>query len=250
MESSVSREEKVCFLCGRVGGYMLRFERWTEKERAYVLHHLELPPPKNAVTCKKDKLEARRHCNDNSHIPKWKKQINDEQTYSYIHPNCKATSKEDRIIHSPFTEDTIKAYLDLHTIPHQQPYTMCRKHYYYVYNAIHRPVICASCGAKPKAGHRFDRHSPDTYHISRLLQTTDTEVKLTKDDYICYNCYKIHLSILKNVKLSNDFLEEKIRSWLSTYHDTSTDRLTKSILRAVLVVSDNLLHIVHCYFLK
>ena len=47
---------------------------------------------------------------------------------------------------------------------------------------------------------------------------------------------------MKNVRLSNDFLEEKIHSWLITYHDTSTDRLTKSILRAVLVVSDNLLH--------
>ena len=64
---------------------------------------------------------------------------------------------------------------------------------------------------------------------------------------MCYNCCKIHLSILKYVKLSNDFLEEKIHSQLSAYHGTSTDRLTKSILRAVYVVSDNLLH--HCVLL-
>ena len=37
-------------------------------------------------------------------------------------------------------------------------------------------LLCASCGTKPKAGNRFDGHSPDADHVSRLLQTTDTEV--------------------------------------------------------------------------
>ena len=52
--------KKVCYLCGRVGGYMIRFERWSEKEKDYALAHLDTPPPRNSVTCKKDKLEAKR----------------------------------------------------------------------------------------------------------------------------------------------------------------------------------------------
>ena len=53
---------------------------------------------------------------------------------------------------------------------------MCRKHYYDIYNAIHRPAICASCGTKSKAGHRFDRYTLLMHITLRLLQTTDTEV--------------------------------------------------------------------------
>ena len=33
MESTVARPEKVCCLCGRVGGYMIHFEHWSEKEK-------------------------------------------------------------------------------------------------------------------------------------------------------------------------------------------------------------------------
>ena len=76
---------------------MIRFGRWTEQERAYAVAHLESLPPPNAFICKKDRLEAKRHCGDSFHIPKWKKQINNDQenvTYC-IHPDCKATSKED-----------------------------------------------------------------------------------------------------------------------------------------------------------
>ena len=48
---------KQCCLCGRKGGYMIRFERWSEKEREYALRHLITPPPSNTVTCRKDKLK-------------------------------------------------------------------------------------------------------------------------------------------------------------------------------------------------
>ena len=44
---------------------------------------------------------------------------------------------------------------------------------------MHRPAVCASCGAMPKAGHRFERHSPDAYRVTRFLQTIDTDVSLT-----------------------------------------------------------------------
>ena len=46
MEPSAKKE---CFLCGRAGGYMIRFERWSEKEKDYALAHLDTLPPHNSV---------------------------------------------------------------------------------------------------------------------------------------------------------------------------------------------------------
>ena len=43
--NSIARPEKVCCLCGRVGGYMIHFEHWSEKEKDYALAHLNTLPP-------------------------------------------------------------------------------------------------------------------------------------------------------------------------------------------------------------
>ena len=49
-----------------------------------------------------------------------------------IHSNCKATSKEDRKIRSPFAEDTIKEHI---AACNTTTTIMCRKYYYDIYNA-------------------------------------------------------------------------------------------------------------------
>ena len=51
---------------------MIRFERWSNAEKAYALAHLQTPLPPLSVACKKDRLDARRHCNNFAHIPRWK----------------------------------------------------------------------------------------------------------------------------------------------------------------------------------
>ena len=76
-EGQETHQGKHCCLCGRGEGYMIRFERWSEKERQYVLRHMSKPPPSNSVTCKKDKLEAKRYCDTPDHVPKWKTNTQD-----------------------------------------------------------------------------------------------------------------------------------------------------------------------------
>ena len=53
-------QDKQYCLCGTSERYMIRFEMWSEKEKYYVLRYMTKPPPSNSVTCKKDRLEAKR----------------------------------------------------------------------------------------------------------------------------------------------------------------------------------------------
>jgi len=156
---------KQCCLCGRDGGYMIRFERWSEKEREYVLRHMSTPPPSNSVTCKRDRLEAKRYCHTPDHIPKWKQQTADttaqtQAVRTCIHPRCKATSELEKIILTAVSRDTIKEYLQLPTLP-EGPCGMCRKHYHELYNNMHQPSVYSSCGARPKPCTRFSQHTPN-----------------------------------------------------------------------------------------
>lgn len=75
-------------------------------------------------------------------------------------------------------------------------------------------------------------------HLSETLGTT---VTITPLDYICYRCYTAHVNIMKNLTSSDEALKNDIQTWTVIYKDTTTDRLTQAILKAVLVVSDHLL---------
>ena len=95
-EGQETHQGKQCCLCGRREGYMTRFERWSEKERQYLLRYLSKSPPSNSVTCKKDRVEAKRYYDTPDHIPKWK---NTQDTtaptqvvHTCIHPGCNVTS--------------------------------------------------------------------------------------------------------------------------------------------------------------
>ena len=119
---------------------------------------------------------------------------------------------------------------------------MCRRHYHEFYSHVHRPSVSSSCGARPKIGTRFSRHTPDAHLISNhLSETTGTKVTLTPIDYICYRCYTAHVSTMKDINSSNKALQKDIQTWTVTYRDTTTDTLIKSILKAGLVIADHLL---------
>ena len=224
---------------------MIRFERWSDAEKAYALAHLQTPPPPNSVACKKDRLEARRHCNNFAHIPRWKSNAstcNTDTTPNHcIYPLCKTTSKTEKIILPSIPQSTLIEYLQVDTLP-EGLHGLCKKHYCEVYNWLHQPASYASCGARPKAGTRFSRHSPNPSLISKLLnQSAEMEIDLTAKDAICYSCYRVHLSLINSTQSSDEQLEEFMQIWLETFNDVNTSILTKSILRAVLVVGDNLL---------
>lgn len=300
---SAEVRQKVCCLCGKSGGYMVRFERWSEEEKQYVLAHMSTIPPADSVTCKKDKLEAKRYCRDHLHIPKWKKNKKDTQTQitrhmqvqnfdirdmqasnidiqetqepnmdiqetqepnmdiqetqdmqaqdtspqtaqnskSCLYPLCNSRGKDVKLV--TFTEQALKSHLQIETLP-EQPHHLCNKHYLTVYNELHRPSVCASCGSKPKTGASFFRHSPHPTYISEMLsQATVTPVTIATDDVICYKCYKLHNNLLKDVQYSDDMLKHEIQLWQDAYQseDSATDKLTKAIIKTAIVIGKNLL---------
>lgn len=243
MAESSSPRTKQCCLCGRSEGYMVRFERWSEEEREYALRHLSEPPPRNSVTCKRDRLEARRHCHTQNHVPKWKSILLTPSTIrKCLHPQCIATSQDSKIIQiqTAIPRDTVRDYLQLSTDP-EGPYTLCMKHYSQLYRHIY-PYTCSSCGATPKPSTTFTRHSPDAHRVSKqLTEIMDTTITIRPTDWICNRCYKIHLNILKDTNSSDEVLQQDIRSWKDTCADTSTDKLTRSILSTVIIVAEHIL---------
>ena len=58
-------------------------------------------------------------------------------------------------------------------------------------------------------------------------------------DYIYYRCYRTHVIMIKDTNSSDRALQKDIQTWTLIYRDTDT--LTKSFLKAVLVVTDHLL---------
>ena len=95
-----------------------------------------------------------------------------------------------------------------------------RLHYCEVYNWLHQPASCASCGARPKAGTRFLRHSPNPSLVSKLInQSAEMEIDLTAKDTICYSCYRVHLSLINSTQSSDEQLEEFMQIWLKKCND-------------------------------
>ena len=157
--SELAKEDEIigkkCCLCGRSGGYLIRFERWSEEEREYAMRHLSTPPPPNSVTCKRDKLEARRYCHTQEHIPRWKQNTSstNNPTRKFIHPQCTASSEHTRIVQTALAKDRVQQYLNLQTVP-EGPCNLCMKHYSELYRRV-KPSSCSSCGATPKPGTSF-----------------------------------------------------------------------------------------------
>ena len=191
-----SEKVKVCCLCGRRGGYMIRFERWSAEEQSYALAHLPTPPAANSVTCKRDRLYARRHCRNESRIPKWKINHSTEITPNIcIYPSCKNTSTNNRIVlSSQIPESDLIGYLKVDSLP-EGHHGLCKKHYSELYNQLHQPAACASCGAKPKTGKLSYLHANS--HIYMLINLLCTRHYLfTSTTFIITNntvCYYTHI---------------------------------------------------------
>ena len=70
-------------------------------------------------------------------------------------------------------------------------YHLCNKHYLTVYNELHKPSPCASCGSKSKTYRSIIfRHSTQLLMIisEMLSQATETPVTIANDDVIVTEC--------------------------------------------------------------
>ena len=237
-----------CALCGDNGRQKLRYATWGETERTYLEKHLGASLDNSALVCKKHFLEAKRHCQNSEHIPSWKSKAKFADpsglplTERCSNPKCENTAPQ-RLIRPMFTTNDKLAEI-FQTEHTEEPFVLCRQ----CYNKAHAticPPSCSSCGAYPKTGTTFSRHSPDAVKISQHFSNASGEtVTITPSDNICFNCYKTHCSIIESFKSqhgSDTMLQHSIHEWVSKKTDDNTDRLTKAILDTVIYVANNLL---------
>ena len=84
--------------------------------------------------------------------------------------------------------ENLKTALPLKVNP-DQPMVLCSSYYHKLYRQFKVPP-CAGCGATPKRGTCFNRHSPDPITISQVLSDNAgfNDVNLSESDHICFNC--------------------------------------------------------------
>jgi len=105
---------------------------------------------------------------------------------------------------------------------------------------------CTSCGATPKPGQKFYRHSPNVTIVSQYLKdTTGTDIVISPFDWICTNCYNTQCSIIKSIEYeqtgSNEMLAKAIEVWEVIANTHNTDKLTKATFLSVIFVAKHLL---------
>ena len=124
----------------------------------------------------------------------------------------------DRLITPSFAplSDLMKIF-NIQTNQHiTNPLVLCQKCYCHAYDQLHSKTSCQSCGAIPKACTTFNRHSPDADTVSKhLKKSTGSDITISPQDILCYNCYKLHCSILSTLsegqEVSDDALQVDIK---------------------------------------
>ena len=190
------------------------------------MRHHGKTPLGDSNMCKKCLLEAKRHHTNTTYIPKWQKTTPiPKPNHKCIHPHCKASEK---LIHASFEHiEKLESALGVTSSP-DNPFLLCRDHYNEMYRKFHPQTLCASCGATPKPGTSFSRHSPDAFSVSLYLGERTPTVQPT--DCLCSTCYKLHLSIMKAIE--SDMNQDQssdgslMEIWNVTYNDPTTNALT------------------------
>ena len=214
--------------------------------KALLCKHFGKYLPKDGYICKKHWIEAKRHHSTLHYIPKWKnitsKQIPPK---SCIHPQC--TNKfSDKLVKPAFANVSILEELLGIQSSSSTPFLLCPSCYNKVYRLLNPAQNCSFCGATPKPGQRFHRHSPNPVTVSKYIKdTTGTDIHISPDDWLCTSCYNTHCSIVKSIECevngSDDMLLKSIDDWEAIKKDYNTDQLTKAVLSSVIFVAKYLL---------
>ena len=123
---------------------------------------------------------------------------------------------------------------------------MCPCCYTKVYHHFNPTKTCSTCGATPKPGQKFHRHSPNPVIVSKYIKDiTETDIHISPADCICTSCYNTHCSIVKSIESelngSDEILSKSVEEWEATKKAHTTDQLTKAILTSVIFVAKHLL---------
>ena len=250
LQSGVAGEEpfKECILCGNKDNQKSRYATWGTTERMYLEKHFGMSPQDNTFICKKHLVEARRHGHKYDHVPSWKTSPSSVQEFNKqqcSNPQCNNV-EYDKLIKPLFASHD--QLTELFEIEHTgEPFVLCRKCYNETYATIcgTGSTPCSSCGAKPKKGTAFCRHSPDAEKVSQHLSNqTGQSMIINPNDYLCSTCYKTHCLIIESLKSphgSDATLKQAIDQWVNKYNNENIDTLTKAILETVIYIANNLL---------
>ena len=129
--------------------------------------------------------------------------------------------------------------------PPDYPFLVCPKHYQGLYRQFKDPQLCAGCGVKPKSGTYFIRHSPDASTVTHVLSKNSTfGGVILPTDYLCATCYKVHQAVLHSLESESNTPDnvfcDSIEIWQYMHAQEDTNKLTKTVLQAVLYVAKEL----------
>ena len=119
-----------------------------------IIYYTKFTPPHDVSICKKDQLEAKRHHDNTSYIPKWKQQTSTKPILTCTYPQC---TNCDNIIKASFAQ--VAKLREMASIFSDKE---CKYHYNKIYREINQPTKCASCNGYPKV----EAHSPTTVQMS------------------------------------------------------------------------------------
>ena len=156
-----TRPRTKCVLCGtfKSNTYYSHYGAWGDDEKDFLRQHLDFQPDSSSCICIAHLKEAQR-THAQGYIPTWKRSLKpvEPSTKICIYPLCNSSSK---LITPSFASiDDLEALLQVQS-SEEHPLVLCPKHYHELYHRFNTPLPCASCGAQPKAGTCFTRHSPN-----------------------------------------------------------------------------------------
>ena len=158
-----------CIFCGKFGPHMTIFSNLHQHEKLYIeKHHGNVPL--EAPICKRHQVEAKRHYNDDSHVPKWKERVTTSIPVTCMYHGCTLTSATSKITCASFASYE-KLMSAGEIASEEEEIYLCKIHYNDVYRKL-KPINCASCNAHPKQGKLFTRHCPHPTTIYNILGQT------------------------------------------------------------------------------
>ena len=243
--SSCLSRGRECLLCGAKDTQMMQYSNTKIEVKTFLLQHFDGIILADDWICRKHVLEAQRHYSVPGFTPKWCNKLSQQQPSKEKCSNPSCTNTQYPKLIKPAFDKIKSTWNSQEAAGKSSPFALCHTCYCQAYNMLHPKKICRSCGAIPKAGISFSRHSPNAAIVTEHLKKTDYDILISPQDVLCFSCYKLHCSILKSLNSSTDYegsdsgLQQNIKTWKNTVD--STDLLTSAVLSAVLFVAENLI---------
>ena len=123
---------------------------------------------------------------------------------------------------------------------------LCASHYQVLYRKLTMPIPlpCAACGATPKHG-IYNRHCPNSTIINEHMNATlGINYTLDTTDVICYSCYRLHSTILKNFETQQQSCDSGLINIIAKLDERASvcdNRLSKAIIYIAKFVANELL---------